>query len=257
MSFSQSAAMNVIPLLARLVLAAAFIPAGYHKVFDDATFDSKGAARLDELGVSTTPARSAGAADTVMPWTDAAVVVRLASFIEPSPPTEAKPTPAQTPPTDDALIDTSKIELPAVKESVAPPPGAVAPVTEGGVSHTARRLHQVTLMVDGYGLPYPVLLGWLAALTELVGGSMLLIGLLSRMWGLGLAITMGVAFYLTSLGKLTTYFHLEDIGQFNTMFCQLGLFVMAMGVCLVGSGMLSLDGFIFGRPAPPSSPPAV
>jgi putative oxidoreductase len=105
--------------------------------------------------------------------------------------------------------------------------------------------------VDKFGLPYPAHQAWLAGLTEFLGGILIFVGLLSRLWGLGLAVVMGMAFYMTSLDKLGTYFNMEDVGQFNMLFCQLGLFVMAFGVFLTGPGRLSLDQMLFGRSSPP------
>jgi hypothetical protein len=51
MSFSQSAATNIVPLIARLVLAAVFIPAGYNKLMREAEFSGEEAKRLRELSV--------------------------------------------------------------------------------------------------------------------------------------------------------------------------------------------------------------
>ncbi len=93
----------------------------------------------------------------------------------------------------------------------------------------------------------PQWVGWAAAGTELVGGGLILLGVFSRIWGLGLAITMGVAFYLTSLTAFIQYgfMHLP-MADFYRGFTQICLFVMAFGVVLGGAGTLSLDGLLFG-----------
>ena len=80
---------------------------------------------------------------------------------------------------------------------------------------------------------------------------MILVGLFSRVWGLGLAITMCTAFYVTSLpallgvGNLFTGLFNLPMDAFNGMFTQLGLFVLAFGVFLTGAGPISLDRALF------------
>jgi uncharacterized membrane protein YphA (DoxX/SURF4 family) len=254
--------MNVVPLMARIVLAAAFIPAGADKLFNDAQFTEAQAKRLNELGVATTPvlkpttwlrpqtqivlasatSESSNGSETWTPWVMAAALDPAAEE-EPSPPARGE----QTKPGD--LVDDSKVDAPkpAPTEST-PPPASTGPM------HTARALHHITLMVDEIGLPYQVAHAWLAGLTEFIGGILILIGFLSRLCGLGLAGVMAMAFYLTSLDKIDSYFRMEDLGQFNTLFCQLGLFVLAFGVFLTGPGRLSLDRMLFGRSTPPQQP---
>ena len=73
------------------------------------------------------------------------------------------------------------------------------PPASDGQKFTARSMHQITLMCNAQGWPSPKSLAMAAALTELLGGVLLFLGFLSRLWGLGLAITMGMAFYLVSM----------------------------------------------------------
>ena len=95
---------------------------------------------------------------------------------------------------------------------------------------------------------------WLAALTEFVGGLLILIGFLSRVWGLGLAITMGMAFYLTTmksygfiLDEPNPLVFTQNTPHAQGLAAQLGLFVLAFGLFLTGPGPLSLDRLLFGR----------
>jgi hypothetical protein len=74
MSFSHATAMNFVPLMARIVLAAAFIPAGYGKLFKQAEFSEDQAKRLNELGVATTPVTKPSA------WMGSQVQFHLASM---------------------------------------------------------------------------------------------------------------------------------------------------------------------------------
>ena len=66
-----------------------------------------------------------------------------------------------------------------------------------------------------------------------------------------LAVVMGFAFYLTSCQDLANpgLFALARGGDgyvdFNRMFAQLGLGLLALGVCFTGAGPLSLDRVLF------------
>lgn len=236
MSFSQSAAMHVVPLLARIVLAAAFIPAGWNKVMTEFEPSPTQEAALVRLGVL--PGRTTGAD----------VTIRRAHFLQ--------DTPAETP---DAAAAPEGIPAdppataPVVTESEVKP--VVPPPTKPAVVKV-RKVHFVTLMLDQNGLSqYAVLGGWVAALTELVGGALLLVGLFSRIWGLGLSILMGVAFWLAGWPTVQeTWIFAATPDEGHMIFCQLGLFVLAFGVLLTGPGKLSLDGAIFRASPPPPSP---
>jgi uncharacterized membrane protein YphA (DoxX/SURF4 family) len=239
MTFSTYAATALVPTLSRLVLCAAFIVAGGNKLFKTAEFTGDDARRLVELGVTpATPAAAPGA--------------RPVAFVQEAPP----PAPSQTrrpSPETGSLRDglpqppEDAIEAPNTSE-----PGADSsstPIVTGPVS--ARALHHVTLLLDRAGLPeYQPHLAWTAALTEFIGGALLLIGLFSRIWGLGLALAMGVAFYLVSLPAIVQtpnpFTFGENIMAFSTLFNQLGLFVLAFGVFVTGPGPLSLDRALFG-----------
>jgi len=116
----------------------------------------------------------------------------------------------------------------------------------------AASMHHVTLMVHRQGMAYPVQQAYLAVAAELIGGTLILLGLFSRLWGLVLAGVMSVAFWLTSWPLLaggdpwTVLFSLP-IADFNRLFCQAGLFVLAIGVFLTGPGAASIDRAIFRR----------
>jgi uncharacterized membrane protein YphA (DoxX/SURF4 family) len=139
------------------------------------------------------------------------------------------------------------------------PATAPAPLTG---TFTARSLHTVTLLLHHNNFPYPKRMAQLAALTELIGGSMLLLGLFSRIWGLGLSIVMGCAFYLVSM-KINGIFTMhpftfaDNITNFNTAVVQMSLFVLAFGVLLTGPGPLSIDRMLFGGGEPEAEARAV
>jgi putative oxidoreductase len=89
--------------------------------------------------------------------------------------------------------------------------------------------------------PLPELLGWMAGLTEFGGGILILLGLLSRFWALGLAIVMVVAI-ITVHGP-----NGFDIRKNGYEYC-LTLLLMNLAIFLGGPGRYSLDQIFFGRP---------
>ena len=258
MTFSQYAGTSLVPTLARLVLAAVFIPAGWNKVFKEADFTAEQATRLRGLGVNVEAAPPKIVAYGGQ-WTS----VQLASYrTQDAPPADA-PTGSlrdPQPPEGDAQTQPSAPAEPATPPdagtsgsgsgAATPPPAPSGPLPEG--TYRAQGLHQVTLMLSENRFPYPVWMARLAAFTELIGGSMLLLGLFSRIWGLGLAIAMGVAFYLVSI-KMHDVLGVDPrtLAETNPMAMataslQLSLFVLAFGVLLTGPGPLSLDRMLFG-----------
>lgn len=88
----------------------------------------------------------------------------------------------------------------------------------------------VTGMAEG-GIP--VFLGYLASFTEFFGGVAVLIGLLTRVASLGLAIVMAVAMFKAHFAN---GFFLSDKGYEYTL--VLGL--LALGVMLLGPGRLAI-----------------
>jgi uncharacterized membrane protein YphA (DoxX/SURF4 family) len=269
MSFSQSAGTAFVPTLARLVLAAAFITSGWNKLMTTQDFTGNEAQRLIELRV-------------VSAEYDRAPSVRLASFTSQSVMAQ-DPQPSQDPPATDppaadppqkpegttppakeslkeagehlkeAAKDVKQGVQDAVKDIPTPPKDEViTPPGSGDAVVKAKRMHIVTLLLDQKGWPQPTVFAWVATLTELVGGSLLLLGLFSRLWGLLLAGALCVWFYLTSFDALQmkgwSLFNLT-VPEYNRLFCQAGLFVLALGIFLTGPGPLSLDRLLF-RPTP-------
>lgn len=109
-------------------------------------------------------------------------------------------------------------------------------VFDGGHSFIA------SMMAD-QGAPYPEILGWMAALTEFGGGILILVGFLSRVWGLGLAILMAVAI-ATVHGP--NGFDLRSEAGPGYEYC-FALGMTALSIFIGGAGAISLDRLIFGR----------
>lgn len=260
MSFSQRAAYNIVPLLARLVLGAAFITAGLAKLGTQ-TFEGESARLLDELrapaaqpptpgtpGSPGTPGTS-GNGDAALGF-DRGFILRTVALRQ----DEAGAQDEGEQDAGEQGDDDTATQPPIITDPTRDPSNGRTVLTVPTLTTEGRALHGIALLVAGSneGLkPYAIYLAWAAALTELIGGGLLLIGLFARLWGLALAGVMAVAFYLTSLDIVTQTWiiHLlpDHTPQFNTVFNQLGLMVLAFGIFLTGAGALSLDRFIFGR----------
>lgn len=207
------AALHLVPLLSRLILAAAFIPAGWGKV----------------MGTTTVEGPEAAAIRTMLadPWeTEADTEDETGS--------EATPATGETPDESESTATDATTAAPASDAD------AEAPLE-------IRRVLRLAVLLDAHDLPMPVVLAWIAAVVELVGGGLLAIGLLSRVWALGLVIAMGVAFTLTSLDPLLASgpFGL-DLDVYTKAVAQLALGGLAAGVLLTGPGAVSIDHGIFG-----------
>jgi len=208
MGCRRVAALHLVPLIARLMLAAAFIPVGWGKVMETTTVEGPEAAAIRELLAS--------------PWSD----------------------PGDGEATGDG-------ERPGADDGEGGSANAAAPDDLATASMEAplevRNVLRLALTLDAAGTPRPVVLAWTAAILELAGGGLLVIGLLSRVWALGLAIVMGVAFALTSWEPLVAAgpFALAQPDYLKAV-AQLALGTLAFGVFLTGPGAVAIDHAIFG-----------
>lgn len=110
---------------------------------------------------------------------------------------------------------------------------------------------------------WPVRLAWAVAITEVVAGFFVLVGLLTRASALCLASTMLGALWLTEIGPAiqsgkTVLGILPDrppfdIDVWKTLLWQLSLFMSAIALACLGSGALGFDRKLF--PPPPPAPP--
>lgn len=114
-------------------------------------------------------------------------------------------------------------------------------------ANKARVVNELAIYLKQHNAPQPVLAAWLVALIGLIGGGLILIGLFTRLWALGLASIMGTAFALESIPAICaakSVFSL-NLDTFNTAVASLALGVLAIGLLLTGAGILSLDAAIF------------
>lgn len=261
MSFSQSAAMNVVPLLSRIVLAMAFIPAGWNKFSTTTTFRGEDAAILRSLGVTGTdgePTAASGPTATGKSGESGSWSKTLTgSMTGGGWPLLAAPAPPATGGGDAPTATKPATTGPEGAATSVPSTtgGATVPVVADTRPLTTRSLHAITLMCQRHGMAYPVYHAYAATAAELVGGVLILVGLFSRLWGLALAGTMVVAFWFTSApifaakGSPMVLFDVaaNTFADFNRIHVQLALFVLAFGIFLVGAGAVSLDRMIFRR----------
>lgn len=110
----------------------------------------------------------------------------------------------------------------------------------GGVAAFAQGL-------PGYGLP--AILGYAAAYSELVGGALLVVGLLTRVDALLLACNMFVAAFVVQLPDALRD---PDAAGKNKAFAAirgielpLALFAAMIALLVLGGGLVSLDALIF------------
>ena len=113
-----------------------------------------------------------------------------------------------------------------------------------------RALHQLTLFFDGLRLPKPEIWAWTATVFELIGGSLVLIGLFTRLWTGGLVLWSLALFLSTptvaaAFGAIWSPTDPTATLPRAMALSQLTLLVLALGLTLTGAGKLSLDGFIF------------
>jgi uncharacterized membrane protein YphA (DoxX/SURF4 family) len=196
--FSQQAAANVVPLLARILIFLAFVPTGWHHAMQQTVFTGDQAARLREIGIVAADA-NAGPGTYVALHQDA-------------------------PPLTAAAIDMAGVQT--------------------------RALHQLTLFFDGLRLPKPAIWAWTVTSFELIGGSLALIGLFTRLWTGGLALWALALFLSTptvagAFGAIWSPTDPAAVLPRAMAMSQLALVVLALGLTLTGAGKLSLDGFIF------------
>jgi len=245
MTFSHACASNVVPLMARIVLGAAFIHAGYGKIFDDETWTGKDAALLRQLGVegSAPAAVDSGAEPDQASNSPGGMELRFASLNRQDENQEQGGDNAA----EESGQDEGEVEQqdPGDEPEIEPAP---PPVVEDQPARPvqARKLYGVAITLRRAGLTqYEKALAWGTALTELVGGALILIGLFSRIWGLGLALVMAVAFYTTVWPDFSadTYGYIGD--QYHYFFSIVGRFVLAFSVFLTGAGAISADRLLF------------
>jgi uncharacterized membrane protein YphA (DoxX/SURF4 family) len=273
---SSSSNLCGAPFLLRLALGVVFVWAGMIKVCGSMPVKGEPAANLANMGVikpaapaaAPTPAPAGnGSAAPAAPATPPAEVPppKKQGGLEPTDPTIV----ASTTP---VLLTVASPKQPAYTAEDFPDDVQVKPLY-----FIALMLKQAASGIDAAGQPtkaiwpsmlaqdhWPVWLAWACALTELIGGGMVLLGLLTRFWAFSLACVMGVAMWLTEIGPAIAsgntklgilpnhdWLNGQAWASFQIQFVML---MVALAVMGLGAGRMSLDRVLFPPPVPPARP---
>lgn len=272
MSTRDSFAVSVAPIFLRLVLGTTFIWAGLGKFMAEMPVKGDQAAALANMGVASVQAKANSAA-----------------------PEPAKPAKDPAAPKDAPKDPPKKTKAEGPTESaVRLASFAVTPVQSSARTFTAAdfpneiqvaRMYGIALAVQGAGkLPadskaafplfppqitegqWPLYQAWAVALTELIGGFLVLTGLLTRFASFCIAGVMLGAIWLTEVGPAmqsgnALFFILPGNretfgGDWNTLIIQCSMLAMALNLMFAGAGGLSMDRAISGRPVVSKPKPA-
>ena len=216
--------LNIAPLFLRVMLAVVFIWAGLGKVSATMPVSGEDAAILAKLGV-----------------------------VSPAPTTAAKP------------------------EQAGGSPETATAASAAGTPVSVLRLYGLAVMIHRASHPeasagggaapapiwplalgegqWPVYLAWAVALSELIGGIAILLGLFTRLMALVVSGVMLGAMWLTQFGPAiqsgqATLGFLPSLPAFDpgwqTLMFQFALLAAAMALAFCGPGRLSLDSAILG-----------
>ena len=125
---------------------------------------------------------------------------------------------------------------------------------ETGVQ-TTRGVHRIVLILHNQWPQlgsWGKLLAWTAAVSELLAGILVLVGLFTRLSAFVICIIMGMALYLVS-HKLNGMFVINPFdwplhkGAFSQLFTEMCLLVLSLGIVVGGGGSLSIDRYQRGR----------
>ncbi len=281
-------ALALAPVFLRLALAVTFLWAGLGKFMARIEVQGEQAAILANYGVLPNPhaGRAAPGSPNTLPDPPddqaqaPSLTLRLASFQPEDAPgpgaqPESQPAPEQPEPqpAPPSRVLASAADFPdpiKVRQYAGLVLGlhdAIHPALDPDDSSPRMRLWPDLDPTRDFD-PWPVRLAWAVALTELIGGALIAIGLLTRIAALGVGGVMIGALWLTAIGPAlqsgkTTLGFLPDYPAFDpawqTPLLQFILLCAAIALFLAGPGALSLDRLLVGgppRPEPAKPAPA-
>ncbi|MEL6739259.1 MAG: DoxX family membrane protein, partial [Planctomycetota bacterium] len=278
--------LNLAPLMLRVMLAATFFWAGLGKVVTTVDLSPEQAARLANIGGPPPGAPGTSQPPVALP--------------DPQPDPQAEPQAEAAEPQASAAFALRFVsqDAPNATSDAAADAAADPDADQGAAGVRAyvpadfpdglsvRRLFNLALLIDAAAIPglddqsepkraiwplalgekpWPVALAWAAAITELVIGVTLLLGLLTRISAVQVVGIMGVAMWLTQFGAAiqsgTTQLgflpgHAPfDTGAWMALAWQLSLFASGLALIFLGPGQASLDALLFGRGKAPARAP--
>lgn len=257
MGLRDTLGLKLAPVMFRLALGATFIWAGHGKVLTKSTFTPDDLAALANMGVSAAVAAAHPATGATTPVTPPAATPPKSG--DPSAPLPEPPAPSggalaaassvvgrhySSVDFDSALNLAGLYRIALLIRSSAADPVA----REDG-----RRPIRLWPKAIGNG-QWPARLAWAVALTELVGGALVLVGFLARIASLGLVGVMLGALWLATLGPainapksfLIILPELSAFQAWQSFALQMCALACAFGVATLGAGWLSVDAFVFG-----------
>lgn len=245
MTPSQFAAANILPFLARVVLFLAFLPQGWSNLMTMWEFTGPEAQRLRELGVR-------GVTDEEPASTGVSLGAVRGEWPQDAPRPSVPNDPPRGPMANDpppSKPPQQPAATPATPPSTGPLPAPRAERLSPLAPLKERRLYGLALDADKAHLPFPTELAWAVAAVELVGGACILLGMFSRVWALLFAVILAWLFVTVTRSNVKgAWFFDMTPSDVNLVFSQMGLFVMALMVFLVGPGAFSMDRALF-RPS--------
>ena len=208
MSLSQNASLELAPLFARIVLAVIVLPAGYVSIFRTSNFSDQDTARIEAMG---SPAKM------------------IEESVE-----KIKPVSLRTNVSDETASQDGDKKVDTEKSNSG--------------DNTMRNLNHFVLRLDDCKVPQPLIVGWVCAIAEIVGGFILLVGLLTRWFSLLLLI--GGVFHIW----LITWPQVRNVLPWDWQQDKMHLFasaltavLMSLSLLLTGPGRFSLDRLIFAK----------
>jgi uncharacterized membrane protein YphA (DoxX/SURF4 family) len=148
----------------------------------------------------------------------------------------------------------SPVATPVIKEEISEGPGAVTSdsetepksktiaATTRGVNRIVWLAHHKWPNLGGWG----IFIAWTAAVSQLVAGILLFIGLFTRLAACAVCIATGMAIYIIA-GLMHGMFSMNpfdwplDSHRFIQLFAGAGLFTLSLGLVFGGPGSLSID----------------
>lgn len=281
MSFRHSMAVNLTPLVLRIALGVVFVWAGYAKVWHKDQVTGDVAVAFAQAGMITAddtaaiPTNASESPDEPLPETSDADATDDGS-VEEGAEEAAEAVEEGAEEASEAIEEAAEEVAQATEEAVEALDESVSERARFAATLDTTKTYEVRRL-EGLAIPmqaaidrdqWPTFLSstgamkgmaWAAAITELLCGAMILIGLLTRLSALGLAGVMLGALWMTQIGPAiaagNAYLgflpdpQLDNAAEWTKawkdLLFQFTLLMTAVGVFFAGAGKLSIDGIMF------------